>query len=1182
MEFRILGSTEVVDGSRRVDLPAGRGRALLALLILHVGEVVPTDALIDELWGEHPPPTASTVVQGLISRLRTLLEPGRGRGEPGAVVQTAGTGYRLAVDPQSVDANRFQRLFDQARGADPAVRSALLTEALGLWQGSALADFRYEPFAQRAITALAELRLAALEERIDADLSLGRHSSLVGELDQLVAAHPFRERLRGQLMIALYRSGRQAAALAAYQATRSILVEELGIEPGPALHDLEAAILRHDPALEPPAAPLPPQVATGAWLPSERRRVTVLVARIAVPADDTDPEALARLEAAAAGAGAEVLRRHGARVDEMADGSLLGYFGLPVAHEDDATRAVRAAIELQARFSAGIESGEVVVTAGSARARGPVVAAASRLCRSAEHGRVLIGATAQRLVRGAVVVRRAGPLDAAAWEVVELVPRAPAVIRHLDSPLFGRQQELSQVRTAYRRGIRSGRATRLTVVGEAGIGKTKLAKEFMDSLGSGPRVITGRCPPYGEGITFLPLREALEGIGLALPKGPPAALFPAIRRLFEKAAAEGPLVVVLDDVHWAEPTLLDLIEYVAQTATGPIFVLCLSRPELLDDREVPSPLVLGSLPAGDVEDLIADRAGGTLSADDAGRIVATARGNPLFAEQLLAALAEADVDDVPASLRGLLAMRLDLLGPGERDQLRAAAVIGTECDLDALVALMDEAAHPFIEHHLATLERKHLLSHTDRVRFGHVLIQRAAYQSMTHEDRARLHERYADWLEAERTALPELDELVGYHLEQTVAHRRAGGVIELPELAVRAGNRLADAAERAFARFDMTAVENLLSRARGVFPADHPRRLVVSQLLAEADLVLGRFEQALHLLDELIEQADDVSDRRSAQLERARIQLIIGPDPVPLDVIRAEADDAAAYYASAGDDSGCGRAAFLLGVVRMRGGRMLAAEQVFRQSLDDADRSGTPREQMASRWMLAQTLARGPTPVAECLEQYEQWATTRGVEHPGVLIESAELLAMLGRFDEARALTEQAARLLMERMRVRRLLRFAAEARAVVEMLAGDHAAAEREYRTALDFARETGEREPLSLAAAGLSAALRAQHRVEEAAHYAELSVQSAPAAGVLAQARSATAAAHAASAAGDHAAAERRCRAAVRWAPAEMPNLRADVLSDLAAVLRARGRSAAAVRAEARACYQRKGNTIGADRMS
>jgi DNA-binding SARP family transcriptional activator len=234
VEFRILGTMEVLDGDQRVDLPAGRGRALLALVVLHTGEVVSAERLIDELWGEYPPATASTVVQGLVSKLRRLLEPGRGKGEPAGILETVGPGYRLAVDPDAIDANRFKRLLDEARLATGEARSAKLAGALRLWRGPALADFTYEPFAQQAIAALEELRLAAIEDRIDADLALGQHIDLVAEIEELVAAHPFRERLPGQLMLALYRSGRQADALAAFQAARNALVDELGIEPGPA------------------------------------------------------------------------------------------------------------------------------------------------------------------------------------------------------------------------------------------------------------------------------------------------------------------------------------------------------------------------------------------------------------------------------------------------------------------------------------------------------------------------------------------------------------------------------------------------------------------------------------------------------------------------------------------------------------------------------------------------------------------------------------------------------------------------------------------------------------------------------------------------------------------------------------------------------------------------------------
>jgi DNA-binding SARP family transcriptional activator len=256
VEFRILGPLEALDGDRRVPLPGGRGRALLALLILNVGKVVSTERLIDDLWGETVPATVQTALHGLVSDLRKRLEPTRTKGGAPAALQTAPPGYRLAVEPRCVDANRFRRLLEEARAGEAAERAATLREALGLWRGPALADFTYEPFAQREITTLEELRLEAIEQRVDADMAVGPGSELVAELEALVAEHPFRERLRGQLMLALYRTGRQADALEVYRDARRTLVEELGIEPAAALRQLEQAILRQDPSLdlEPPGA----------------------------------------------------------------------------------------------------------------------------------------------------------------------------------------------------------------------------------------------------------------------------------------------------------------------------------------------------------------------------------------------------------------------------------------------------------------------------------------------------------------------------------------------------------------------------------------------------------------------------------------------------------------------------------------------------------------------------------------------------------------------------------------------------------------------------------------------------------------------------------------------------------------------------------------------------------------
>jgi DNA-binding SARP family transcriptional activator len=245
LEFRILGPLEVWDGDEALQLGGQRQRAVLAMLALHPGEVVPSERLITELWGESPPRTASTALQNAISQLRKVL---------GAdVVETRAPGYALRVEKETIDARRFERLLNEAKRVEPDRRAELLDEALQLWRGPPLGDFAYESFAQNEASRLDELRLTALEERIQAELELGRAGDLVGELEALVRENPLRERPRGQLMLALYRAGRQAEALQAYQEARRVLVDELGIEPTPALQQLHASILRQESALQPQA-----------------------------------------------------------------------------------------------------------------------------------------------------------------------------------------------------------------------------------------------------------------------------------------------------------------------------------------------------------------------------------------------------------------------------------------------------------------------------------------------------------------------------------------------------------------------------------------------------------------------------------------------------------------------------------------------------------------------------------------------------------------------------------------------------------------------------------------------------------------------------------------------------------------------------------------------------------------
>jgi DNA-binding SARP family transcriptional activator len=253
MRFQILGPLEISDGSGTVHLGGGKQRAVLALLLLRANEIVSTDALVEGLWGEAPPATAAKIVQNYVSQLRKALD------RPGDVLVTHGSsGYSLRVGTDELDADRFERLFDEGRRAladgQPEEASRKLREALALWRGPPLSDFAFDSFAQTEIARLEERRLVALEERIEADLALGRAADLVAEIESLVAQHPLRERLRAELMLALYRSGRQAEALHVFQDARRKLVDELGVEPGPALQQLQRAILAHDPSLGPAGA----------------------------------------------------------------------------------------------------------------------------------------------------------------------------------------------------------------------------------------------------------------------------------------------------------------------------------------------------------------------------------------------------------------------------------------------------------------------------------------------------------------------------------------------------------------------------------------------------------------------------------------------------------------------------------------------------------------------------------------------------------------------------------------------------------------------------------------------------------------------------------------------------------------------------------------------------------------
>src|SRR5436309_71821 len=629
MEFGILGPLEVRREGDVLPLGGAEQRALLAILLLNANRVVSSDRLIDALWEDAPPETARKALQVHVSQLRKLLGPDR--------VVTRMPGYLLVVEEGELDLQRFERLA-------PGGELEQLREALGLFRGPPLADFAYERFAQTEIARLEELRVVALEERLEAELALGLHAQLVPELEALVAQYPLRERSRGQLMLALYRSGRQAEALEAYQQARRTLVDELGIEPSRALQELERAILVQDRSLEPvgaparPSAPAVPQP-TPTEFPEERKVVTVLFADLVGSTElgEEDPERVrVQLERVYEAMGEEI-GRSGGTVEKFAGDAVLAAFGAPAAQEDHAERALHAALAIQLRLGGllggtkavriGVNTGEVVVGpahAGGSFVTGDAVNVAARLEQAAEPGEILVGERTASLARGAFEFGEAAIVEAKgkrkgipSCKLLRAIALArPRGLGSIGTAFVGRERELELLTDAYRRAVGGGAASLVTIVGEAGVGKTSLAREFWERLaGEQPEPLRrlGRCPPYGTGATYRPLADVLkehlgildsdspeavrkrlvgrEILGLTLGLPAPGGLHPLLARerlhqawveLLEELVAEQPVVLLVEDLHWAEEPLLDLLARLPRDVQGPLLLIGTSRPELLE------------------------------------------------------------------------------------------------------------------------------------------------------------------------------------------------------------------------------------------------------------------------------------------------------------------------------------------------------------------------------------------------------------------------------------------------------------------------------------------------------------------------------------------------------------------------------------------------------------------------
>ncbi|MDQ3379804.1 MAG: AAA family ATPase [Actinomycetota bacterium] len=1235
MEFRILGPLEVLENGRQIELGGAKQRALLAILLMHANEVVSTDRLIDALWEDDAPETGRKALHVYISQLRKALGKER--------IATRSPGYRLEVETDELDLARFQRLLDEGKPS----------EALSLWRGPPLADFAYERFAHGEIARLDDLRLACLEDRIETDLANGRHAALTGELETLVREHPLRERLRAQHMLALYRSGRQAEALDAYQDAREALVEELGIEPGRVLRELQQAILQQDPALDaekaveqrPPVQPHPTAYPLTAPDPvaearAGRKTVTALHVHLTVAAErgeELDPEVLRRVLTSAFGEVTEAVEAHEGTIETTSGDAVTAVFGLPHVHEDDARRAVRAADEIQSRlaegdwpaqldFRIGVATGSVItggIQAGP-RATGEPLTASARLAQEGGPGETILDETTRRSAQAAE--RERG---------------------RFGSPMVGRERERRRLNDAFEQAVGDNSCQLFTVLGTAGVGKSRLVREFLEDIAESALVARGRCLPYGEGITFWPLLEAIkdvaelddtapveenrarlveliveeaepelvaqrviEIVGIAESEaGAAQESFDSVRKFLEALGQARPLVVVFDDVHWAESTFLDLVEHLADWSRGaPILLLCMARPELLEVRSSwaggklnATTVLLEPLTDAECLQLVSNLVGKDELADRLeSRIAEAAEGNPLFVEEMVSML----IDDgllvpenghwmvagdlaavpVPPTIHALLAARLDQLGDEERAALERAAIEGKVFHRGS-VERLGSAARSLVPAVLGRLVRKELIrpdkpvfAGEDAYRFRHLLIRDATYESIPKSVRADLHERHAEWLEEKaKERGVEYDEILGYHLEQ--AYRFRAELDEIDEgarvLGRRAAERLGAAGKRAFARLDSPAAMNLMSRATGLLPDDDPLRV---ELIPNVRAIQGTAD--LGWADAILQEAIASGDPRlkaHALVQRGFLSLFFHDSEITAEELIEVAEDAISVFGDAGDELGLARAWRLVSQSHYlaRNGRLSA--EAAETGLRFARQSGDRFEQQEILEWLGIALVLGPITGAEgaaiCLRLLDQLAGDPRLEL--ILIGTlAYMLGIQGRTSEAEQLVA-GGRELAERLDETAWL-FPVLLAFKMAWLS-DPVAAERNLRPVYEGLKSIGEMSHFCSVSTMLAKATYEQGRYDEAdelSHEAERSsrpndvhshiVWRGTRAKVLARR-------------GDFEAAERLAREAVEYAEAsDFLHSHADALTDLAEVLALAGRpeeAAPAIEAAIR-LHDAKGN--------
>jgi tetratricopeptide (TPR) repeat protein len=802
----------------------------------------------------------------------------------------------------------------------------------------------------------------------------------------------------------------------------------------------------------------------------------------------------------------------------------MGVFGIPVAHEDDALRAVRAAAEMREEVAVlrgelrrergvdlavriGVNTGEAVTGAtatGGSFTAGDIVNVAARLEQAARPGDILLGHDTFHLVRHAVDAQPVAPLSVkgkrSAIGAVRLVAVAPGARGRPErprAPMVGRHRERRRVLDAFHQAVADRSCQLFTVLGTAGVGKSRLVAEVLETIDGAATVAAGRCLPYGDGLTWWPLVEALGEPGLLerasadaedaaarvwellAPAG--AAVSPeearwAVRKVLEALGRTQPLVLVVDDLQWAEPTFVDVIEHVADRSRDvPLLLLLMARPELLDARPgwgggKPNATSVLLEPLGEAEaaDLLQHLLGtARLGERAAAQILDVAEGNPLYVEEIVAMLADEGLLDaadgdlpiaVPPTIHALLAARLDRLDDGERAVIETAAIEGKDFARERVEALVGDELRDRVEAHLLALIRMDLIrpagAGEGAFRFRHQLIRDAAYDGTSKDTRAVLHERFADRLQEDRSGLPSVDELLGYHLERSVLLRRELGAGEAATagLAARASASLLRAGRRAAARGEAAAAARMLERASALAPDTERPTILVE--LAGALQDDGELLRAAATARKAVRLARVAGDRRTATRARlAELSVTMGHTQTNLDMAAFESAvmPLISEFELLDDDEGLAAGLRLMAYITMQ--RYADATAYLERAMVHAERAGNRLDAARAAGRLGLLALFGPLPAPEAIERCralrEGVAGHRGTE-AALLRYEAVLVAMQGNIDEARALHAEADDII-EDLGIGWFSANKVFTRAPLELLAGAPARAERAARAGLE-----------------------------------------------------------------------------------------------------------------------------------